>query len=342
MNTFPKVKKLKTGHRVAIILAAATLSLFFAASSGNELLFSFGGKIYNEAKVNTIIEALQKEDADSIMSLFSKTAIKEAGEDEIEDGIRYLYTVFKGKVQSVEALGGDYSEHIDGLRREKKSFVLGLVTTDINSYRIYGSDTIYDSFNRNNVGFRHLMVLRDDDFNRFGFPAYDFVGVFRQDIIEAAYEKYPPNKDSIEKVLEILENNDAETLAGMFSQRAINEVGADKIKAGSEYSCDVIDGNIETWDSSNANTETNIIDGKVRMILYMYCIVKADGKRYTVYYREILIDETSPENVGIDRMKVQLDTDGSGRWLLKGDALGIFCRNEDDPRKYTSWKADAE
>jgi len=65
-----------------------------------------------------------------------------------------------------------------------------------------------------------------------------------------------------------------------------------------------------------------------------------DGKRYSVYYREVLINENSPENVGIDRLLVQQTKGGGGRWALKGDALGIFCPEEKNPRINTSWKPD--
>ena len=339
MNLVLKPRKLKPGHWITLILVLAIACILSIISSVNEVKFTLSGERYREEKVNTIIKALQAEDIKPILNLFSKVAIDEAGEDELEDGIRYLFTILVGNVKSVKVQGSDYSESIRGLQRVKYSTVSGLVTTDVGVYRVYGPDTIYDSFNRRNVGISQLMVQTIEDLNKYGYPADDFYGVFRQDIVAAAVDRYSPDENSIDRVLNALQKNSIESLVGMFSQKAILEVGAEKIKNGSKYSCDVIKEKIDSWDSSNANIESNIKGGKVQMVLYMLCYVYTKDTTYTVYYREYLIDEIYPDNVGIDRLLVKESDNVGGRWLLK-DAIGIFCPKEDDPKINTSWKPE--
>jgi len=323
----------------AIIVVLAIVGIFFSVTSVNELKFMLGGEHYREAKVNTIIKALQEEDVGAIKALLSKSTIIAVGKEKIEEDIRYLFTVFQGEVQSIDMKGGGYSESIDGFNRSKSSTVSAYVTTDVDVYRVAGPDEIFNSFNRREVGLSKLMVQSKEDYDRIGSSSYDFVGIFRQDIVAAALDKYSPDENSLEAVLDALQNDDPGTIAGMFSKRAISEVGIDNIRAGSEYSCDVLEGNIESWDSSNAAKLTNIVDGKVQMTLEMYCYVNADGKRYVVIYREHLIDEIFPENVGIDQMTVQLK-DRSSDWPLRKNVLGIFCPKNENPREYTSWKPE--
>ena len=338
MKSISKTQKLKKSHLAAIIVVLSVVGLFFAATSVNELKFMLGGEHYREAKVNTIIKALQEEDVGAIKALLSKSTIKTVGEEKIEEDIRYLFTVFQGEVQSIDMKGGGYSESIDGFNRSKSSSVGAYITTDVDVYILVGPDEIFNSFNRREVGISDLMVQSEKDYDRIGSSSYDFVGIFRQDVVAAALDKYSPNENSLEAVLDALQNDDPGTIAGMFSKRAISEVGIDNIRAGSEYSCDVLEGNIVSWDSSNAEKLTNIIDGKVQMTLIMYCYVSTDINEYTLYFRENLIDEIFPENVGIDRLLTQ-KYDGSGRWPLK-DALGIFCPKNENPREYTSWKPE--
>ena len=338
MKNYSIVQKLKR-HRVAIILLLIIVGLFFTTSSVNELKFMLGGEGYREAKVKTIIKALQNEDVRAIKNLLSKATIEKVGEDKIEEDIRYLFTEFQGEVLYIDMKGGGFSESTNGFSRVKNSTVGAHVTTDIGVYAIVGPDVIYDSLNRKNVGIRRLMVMSKDDNDRTGSPARNFVGIFRQDIVLEALEKYSPDENSLEVVLDALQSNNSETLAGMFSQRAINEVGSEKIKAGSRYSCNVLRGNIVSWDPSNAEKFTNIVDGKVQMTLEMFSYVNTDKERYAVFYREILIDEVSPENVGIDQMVVQIKDIDTG-WPLRSNVLGIFCPENDNPREYTSWKPE--
>ena len=332
------VQKLKR-HRVAIILLLIIVGLFFTTSSVNELKFMLGGEGYREAKVKTIIKALQNEDVKAIKNLLSKTAIETVGEDKIEEDIRYLFTVFQGEVLSIDMKGGGYSESLDGFNRSRSSTVSAYVTTDVDVYRVAGPDEIYNSFNRKDVGLSKLMVLNKEDYDRIGSSARDFIGIFRQDIVLAALDKYSPDENSLEVVLDALQSNDANAIASMFSQRAISEVGLDKIKAGARYSCNVIKYDIVSLDPQNAETFTNIVDGKVQMTLEMICFVSTEVTRYTVFYREVLIDEISPENVGIDQMVVQPKEKGT-RWPLRSNVLGIFCPENRNPREYTSWKPE--
>jgi hypothetical protein len=173
---------------------------------------------------------------------------------------------------------------------------------------------------------------------QYGLPTSNYQGVFRTDIVEAAFNKAQP-AESIEKALDALEGSDIDTLAGMFSKTAFSELGSDKIQAGFEYSCNVIEREIVSRDTTNADIYSNIVDGKVQMFLDMCCFVNTDGdERYTVFYSEILIDEAHPEKVGIDQFVLsEMDNDlGITYWPVR-DAIGIFCPENENPREYTTW-----
>ncbi len=80
-----------------VMLLGIIMSIFTAC-------FSWNGKQNEnqlaEEKCKEILEAISSEDRDKLTSLFSEQALADA--DSLDDGIEYVFGIFKGDIQSVE------------------------------------------------------------------------------------------------------------------------------------------------------------------------------------------------------------------------------------------------
>jgi len=323
------------------ILAALVCLLLFA-TSWNELRFMAAEDAYRNARINSIIEAIQAQDVNAIKRIFSKEAVEAVGEQELEDGIRYLFTVFQGEVQSIDMKGGGYGDSFRRGLREKHTSIWANVTTDVDTYVIFCPEVLYSSIDWNTVGIERLVVAPKADLGTYGGPMGGSLGVYRMDIVIAAAEKQTivPDEEKVERVIEALQSDDAEDIVTLFSERAMKEVGRDNLLAGAEYSCDAVGGNIIEWDASNASKLNSIANGKVRTVTTMDCIVYTDEDTYYIYYRDVIIDENHPERVGIDQLRIEDDW-ASSHWPYASDVVGIYCPENSSPGEYTN-KASKE
>jgi hypothetical protein len=299
--------------------------------------------LYAKTKVEKILDAIQKEDADAIKNFFSKNTINAVGEQEMDAGINYLFSVIQGDIVSVDVSTGGVFESVRYGKRLKRTTINAVVTTDVDAYDLYAADEIFNSFDRGDTGISVMVLQRRTDWEQYGDPSEGYLGVFRTDIIDRAIGEAGVNvsRDSdLDAVIAALENNDAEAISGLFSEMARELVGEEKLGAGVEYSSELLDGDVDAYrDSRNAKKYVDIEDGNIVMTVFMECYLYCNKdtekeKRYWLYYRDVLIDELHPDQVGIDQVMIEKNDGGSGRWVNPSEAYGIYCAERDDPNEY--------
>ena len=171
-----------SNSRVNVIVVSLIILLVFFSMSGcslNEIRFSISEDNYRESKLNTILDALQNEEASILKNLFSRVSIDIASEDEIQEGIEYIFTLYKGKTQYYDLKKGGVSESIRGNGRLKSTYIWAIVTTDVDVFDVYARDIVFDSLNPDNVGISNLSIMLREDVSKYGTPRSDFFGVYR-------------------------------------------------------------------------------------------------------------------------------------------------------------------
>ena len=169
-------------NKVRIMVVVLTLlAIMFGLSmcTLNDVRFSIGEENYRESKLKKILNALQNEDTSTIEKLFSKSSIEITGKDEIKEGIKYLFELYKGDMVSYDLKGGSVYESIRDGKRQKNTYIWAIVTTEIDIFDVYCRDIIFDSNNPDNVGISNLAVMRREDVSKYGTPRSDFFGIYR-------------------------------------------------------------------------------------------------------------------------------------------------------------------
>ena len=168
--------------RILVLIVIALFLGYLSSCSINEARFMTDNNKYRVTKLNTIIEALENKDAATIKKLFSKSAIEKAGEDEINEGIDYLFTLYNGELLSFDMKGGGISEDIGGGQRTKSTYIRANIITDKESYYLSSLDIIIDTASRNNVGLWNLSLMRSEEKEKYGKPIDYFAGVYCPEI----------------------------------------------------------------------------------------------------------------------------------------------------------------
>jgi len=360
MSRVPKPKQIV---RIAVLVGIAVFIL--SQTSLNEMRYASSEYSYKTAKVAKILGAIQLKDSGAIMRLFSKNTVEAVGEQGMQEGIEYLFTVIQGDIECVEVsrvshggwvydwkdswLNGDYG------KRFWQARIYATITTDVDVYDLYVADYLFNSLERGETGVSKIALLRQEDREQYYKPFYsdwffqtDFRGVFRTDILGRAIAETGVDVSGdkkLEAVTEALENDDTEAIVGLFSGMARELVGEDKLAAGAAYSSKLFDGDVDGYymSSLSAKRQIDIEDGKVVLTNYMWYDLfrnkdTESEERYFLYIRDVLINELHPDQVGIDRLML-IGRGEDHEWVNPGEAFGseaygIYCSERADPDEY--------
>jgi hypothetical protein len=89
----------------------------------------------SERIAQRIIEALEEKDEDALRSLFSTRALAEA--DDLDEGLKYIMSVYKGSFITYENTGADNSNYFGAPGRTRMVKIGFEVTTDEEAYYLY-------------------------------------------------------------------------------------------------------------------------------------------------------------------------------------------------------------
>ena len=160
-------------RRIYLICMIIILSLLLASCSlgGNNsrrnFLMKDDSSVAND-KFSELIDAIQTQDINTLKSLFSKNALKEA--ENLDESIRHLFDYFQGELVSYNNWGGpgvkaemeygDYQEVYDATYDFE---------TAQDKYRLWMEIITVDTTDADNVGIRSLYIIRFEDDTRTDF-----------------------------------------------------------------------------------------------------------------------------------------------------------------------------
>ena len=144
-----------------ILFAIIAMALLSSCVGGRSVTTSEGQRA--DARMEQIISAIKVKDRETLKSLFSKKALKEA--DDFDGGIDYLFDFLQGDIKSWERDGWASSESI---KHGKKSLLVRFafnVHTDIDDYLLFVMDYSMDTIDPKNEGVYTLEITRlaDED-----------------------------------------------------------------------------------------------------------------------------------------------------------------------------------
>ncbi len=115
-----------------------------------------------DAAMETLVKAIEDEDKEAILSLFSEAASEEA--DELDERAEKLIALGNGKIDNWERVSGYEDASKDGNSIVKKKGNKYSVTIDEEEYIFFLVDCIEDSDNPRNVGIYMIQALHTDNF----------------------------------------------------------------------------------------------------------------------------------------------------------------------------------
>ena len=162
--------------KTLMILGGITLVLIVITVSGRGEN-NYRNALLMDKTVDSLLEAIQVKDSDSIKHFFSEGVREEVGEEKFDKGIEYLYSLFDGDIVFKEMVY-DYGKGRanDGFGRKRVVVrYLYSVKTTVDTYKIniiyYTVDTITPDFK----GMYSLWIQKESESYGIG---YDFMGIY--------------------------------------------------------------------------------------------------------------------------------------------------------------------
>ena len=150
--------------KIAILLTVLTLSLTSClALNGTRIdrLFDTNEQVANK-RLETILDALKRQDKATLKSMFSATALAEAVD--FDEHLDYLLEFFQGDVLSWKAPDGIGGGHdVENGLHTKRIDARYIVETDKDKYIFIFVDYPVDDINPDHKGLYALRVLRKED-----------------------------------------------------------------------------------------------------------------------------------------------------------------------------------
>lgn len=117
----------------------------------------------------------------------------------------------------------------------------------------------------------------------------------------------------LEEVIEALNNQDKDTLKGLFSKKALDEV--DNFDDSTDYLFDFFQGEANSWEKSGGPTvfESNSHGHKTKEVSSYY-YVNTDKQKYFFLLRDYPVDTDHPDNVGLYMLLVVRAEDEEKIW----------------------------
>jgi hypothetical protein len=143
------------------ILVFETVLLVFALSGCESLRWALIDDYAESDKVaQQVITAIESEDEQSLIGLFSKNIISEV--DDIEEGVNYTFDLYSGNCLEIEAKNCVVSNHYGDPGRRRWVDVLYEVTTTEGVYWLYFDYTLVDAADPEAEGIHYLYFYDDE------------------------------------------------------------------------------------------------------------------------------------------------------------------------------------
>jgi len=172
--TFRK-KKLIIASLVVVLILGGVGCLLFAMGA-------FDGMIIN-SRVQTIVKAIEEQNPDKIVDLFSQSVVEQVGLERLKEGADHLFTVIEGNVLSIEDSSVvSHREYKSGKARRfyKQTYY---ITTDIDVYWVSFIYYTSDRIEPKNKGMYQLTIQNKLDWVN-NVLRDDFIGIYVPPIVD--------------------------------------------------------------------------------------------------------------------------------------------------------------
>ncbi len=144
-----------------------SITLFMGLTSCKSFRYEVMNTDYDavgEARFQQIMDALSNTNNETLKSLFSPNALKEA--TDIDGGIEYLMNFYKGEMISQDG-STDLSATNEYGAKTVDLISYYTVTTDEDTYTVFFIDKVTDTENPDNVGLYMLQIIKEADRDKY-------------------------------------------------------------------------------------------------------------------------------------------------------------------------------
>ena len=162
-----------------VIMIGVVLTMLFMVGCSNHYFLSSSKNRKNaEAVGETIIDALNNQDAELLKSVLSEKALNT---EDIDDSIAYCFELLDGNISSFEKYGFPESGSLDSEQHKQSRIIEGnykLITNSGNEYYLYFVYCAIQDFDETEVGV-NLLRIRVIDGNEYkSLTEYGRAGIY--------------------------------------------------------------------------------------------------------------------------------------------------------------------
>ena len=127
--------------------------------------------------MDVLLKAIQKKDTEGIKQLFSKGVREEVGDEKLEKGVEYLYSVFEGDIVSKERSSDTPKRVMDHGKEQRVLTYVYTVKTTSDIYRIRFISHTEDEITPDFKGMFNLWIRKESEIN-YGIVKNEFMGIY--------------------------------------------------------------------------------------------------------------------------------------------------------------------
>ncbi|NLP27002.1 MAG: DUF5104 domain-containing protein [Clostridiales bacterium] len=232
------MKLIKVSSLIMIILIS--LSLAGCSRYNDDSLIA-------DKRLNSIISALEKKDAEALKSMFSKEAMKEA--DNIDYEIEYVMQFFDGKIISQDG-NTSSSEQMGAGGKQRKIRGSYIIKTDVDIYNIFFIEKRNTGVPDENGLYAFHMIKYSKGIETFYWmnKRVNFAGVLSSnpEILEP--------EDYINGNIRIFDNQDNTDLKSLFSKNAVSKTS--NLDKNINNATELYQGKMTSFNELNSSVET--------------------------------------------------------------------------------------
>jgi len=145
---------------------------------------------------NTLINAIQENDSDTIKQLFSNGVRETVGDEKLDKGVEYLHVLLNGEIVSSERFSQSAGTTIRGGEKQRRIKYTYKVTTTSGTYQLGLIYYITDNITPDYKGLYQLWIKRDSE-NEYVYIQDDFMGIYMPRVIDESDQNIPHTYNNV-------------------------------------------------------------------------------------------------------------------------------------------------
>jgi len=183
-----KKTKIRNVKKTVISILVLVLLIGLAICSAS---FNWGNEdLKMEKTVNTLLNAIQQNDSDAVIQLFSEAVREEIGDEKLEKGVEYLHSFFEGEIISIETNAKKIGENNYDGKRQRILSPNYEITTTTDNYIMWLVFYTKDNSTPSYTGLFNIEIYKESS-RPYVFLRKSFMGIYVPRTIDESEKDKP-------------------------------------------------------------------------------------------------------------------------------------------------------